>query len=97
MTKKIKIIPRAKQVLVLPDIEQSHESEHGIITPTNVEQEQKAIGIVIAVGNEIKDIKKGDKVIFGAFAGEKIKLQESSKQVEYVLLFDEDILAFIID
>lgn len=93
--KTIKIIPRVKQVLVKPDPAESRLSAHGLATPSNVEQEQKAIGTVIEVGPDIKDIKKGDRVIYGAFAGEKIKLKESTKEVEYVLLFDEDILAFI--
>jgi len=95
MAKTQKIRPRAKQILVRPDGEDSRESKHGILTPTNVEQEQKAIGEVIAVGPEIKDIKVGDRVVYGAYAGEKVKLRESTKEVDYVLLFDEDILAFI--
>lgn len=90
-----KIKPRGKQVLVQPDPEESRESKYGIITPSNVEQERKAIGTVLAVGPEIKDVKRGDRVIYGAFAGEKIKLSESAKEVDYVLLFDEDVLAFI--
>ena len=92
-----KIIPRGKQVLVKPDGEESRVSKHGILTPSNVEQEQKATGTVLDVGKEIKDIVKGDRVIYGAFAGEKLKIRESSKDVDYVLLFDEDILAFIKD
>ncbi len=92
-----RIRPRSKQVLVSPETPESRVSKHGILTPSNVEQEQKSIGLVLAVGSEIKDIKKGDKVIYGAYAGEKIKLQENSKQVDYILLFDEDILAFIED
>lgn len=95
MAKNQKIRPRAKQILVRPDAEESRESEHGILTPSNIEQEQKAIGEVLAVGPEIKDIKVGDRVIYGAYAGEKIKLRESSKEVDYLLLFDEDVLAFI--
>lgn len=79
-----------------PDGEESRESQHGLLTPSNVEKEQKAIGTVVAVGSEIKDIKKGDRVIYGAFAGEQLKLKDNPlKKVDYVLLFDEDILAFI--
>lgn len=92
-----KIIPRGKQILVRPDDEAPRESEHGIITPSNIEQERKAIGTVLSVGPEIKDVKKGDRVIYGAFAGERMKLKESQKEVDYVLLFDEDVLAFIED
>lgn len=98
MTKKIpKIIPRAKQVLIKPDDEASRVSDSGLVRPSNVEQERKAIGTVLAVGSDIKDIKKGDRVIYGAYAGEAIQLRESNKEVDYKLLFDEDILAFIED
>ena len=90
-----KINPRGKQILVRQEDEKSRISEHGLSMPDSVEQERKAIGEVVAVGPEIKDVKKGDKVIYGAFAGEQIKLQQSTKEVDYVLLFDEDVLAFI--
>lgn len=96
-TKKIKIYPRGKQILVKPDGEESKISEHGIMMPSNIEQEQKAIGTVLAVGPEIEDIKKDQRVIYGAFAGEKISLKETNKEVDYILLFDEDVLAIIED
>jgi len=96
MTMKIqKITPRGKQILVQPNSEKSRVSEHGLLTPSNIEQEKKAVGLVIATGPEIKDVKKGNKVIFGAYAGEKIKLHNGAKEVEYVLLYDEDVLAFL--
>lgn len=92
-----KIIPRGKLMLVKPDGEESRESEFGIVTPSNVEQEQKAIGTVIDVGSEIKDVKKGDRVVYGAYAGERLKFKESMKEVDFVLLFDEDVLAIVKD
>lgn len=92
---KPKITPRGKQVLIRPVEEQGRVSEHGIFTPVKVEQERKAIGTVEAVGPDVKDIKKGDNVIYGAFAGEKIAFKESIDNIEYLLLFEEDILAFI--
>jgi len=95
--KKPKIIPRGKQILIQPDGESGRESEYGIITPESVAQETKAIGTVIAVGPEVKDVKKGSRVIYGAFAGEQISFKDSTKEVDYVLLFDEDVLAFIED
>lgn len=98
MTKeKHKITPRGKQVLVRPDEEESRTLASGLVVPSNVEQEQRAIGTVLAVGSEIKDIKVGDRIIYGAYAGEKIRLRESGKEVDYVLLFDEDVLAFLND
>lgn len=94
-SKTLNIKPRTKQVLVRPDEESSRESEYGIITPTNVEQEKKAIGTILAVGQGIDDLKKGDRIIYGAYAGESIKLKESNKEVDYKILFDEDILAIL--
>lgn len=93
--RKMSIRPRAKQVLVVPDPEEARESAFGILTPDNVEQERKSIGTVLAVGGEIKDIKKGDRVIYGAFAGEKLKMREGEGEADYILLFDEDVLAFL--
>ena len=95
--KTLKIVPRGKQILIQPEPEKSRVSEHGLVTPSNIEQEKKAVGIVIAVGPEIKDVKKGNRVIYGAYAGEKIKINESAKEVDYVLLHDEDVLAFLDD
>lgn len=89
--KKSNIHPRGKQVLVQPDSKESRENEHGLITPSNVEQEQKSIGKVIAVGPEIKDIKKGDRVIYGTYAGDDLSIEDN----DYKLLNEEFVLAFI--
>ena len=94
MSKKIpKIIPRKNYILVKPDDTKTYESENGVFMPDNTEQEKKAFGEVIAVGDGIQDIKKGSKVIFGIFAGDKIEIQK----VEYMLLHDDDVLAFLQD
>lgn len=90
-----KILPRGKYILVRQDEPESRENEFGIIIPTSTEVEQKAQGDVIAVGNGITDIKKGDKVVFGAYAGEKMIVKEGHKQVDYLLLYDDDVIAFI--
>lgn len=92
---KIRIIPRGKNVLVKRDEPRDRQSENGIITPDNVDQEQKAYGVVIEVGELIKDLKKGDHVIYGAYAGEDIEVDEKGKKVDYKLLDDEDVIAFI--
>jgi len=93
--KNHKIIPRGKNVLVKPDPEQSRTTEYGISIPTNVEQDKKAVGIVIATGSEIKDIKVGDRVIYGVYSGESVKLMENGVEVDYVLLLEEWVLAFL--
>mgnify|MGYP003395933065 CR=1 FL=1 len=92
---KTSIRPRGKYILVQPDPEKSRVSAHGLVTPSNIEQEKKSVGTVIAVGPEIKDVKKGNHVIYGTYAGERIKQNEGIKEVEYVLLHDDDVLAFL--
>jgi chaperonin GroES len=96
MTKSaLKIEPRGKYILVKQDPEDARENEVGLIIPGNVEQEQKAQGKVEAVGGEVKGVKKGDRVVFGAYAGETIKTRENLKDVEYKLLHDDDVIAFL--
>ena len=93
--KEKKIVPRGRHILVRPDDEASRTTESGLMVPSSVEQEQRAIGTVLAVGDGIKDVKKGDRVIYGAFAGETLNFSRDPKKVEYKLLFDEDVIAFI--
>ena len=88
---KIKIIPRNDWILVQQE-EQSGE-DNGIIMPSNVEEEQKSIGVVVSVGKYgVDDIKKGDRIVFPTFAGESIDLNDKKK---YRFLKDDDVIAFI--
>lgn len=86
---KFEIIPLGKQILLKPDPEEGRMSESGLYKPDTVEQEQKAIGTVVAIGPDVKkNIKVGDRVIYGVFAGDSINLgYEDFKflEEEYVL------------
>jgi len=90
-----KIVPRGKNVLVKRDEAEPRETESGLVVPESVEKEQKAFGTVAAVGPEITDVKKGDRVVYGAYAGEDIEVVERGAKVEYKLLDDEDVIAFL--
>ena len=92
---KTTIQPRGKYILVLRDEPKTHGTKHGLIVPENIEKEQKAYGTVASVGPEIKDVKKGDRVIYGAFAGEEIEVEENGKKVLYRILEDEHVIAFL--
>ena len=89
------IIPRGKYMLVKQDEPESKENEFGLSVPDSSEEDQKAFGTVIKVGSEIKDIKEGDRVIYGAYAGEELEVKEGHKDIKYRLLYDEDVIAFI--
>ena len=90
-----KIIPRGLWLLVKPVEKESQELDSGLILPSTEEQEQKATGIVQEIGEKVTDIKVNDKVIYGAYAGETIKRREDGNEVEYMLLLEEDVIAFL--
>lgn len=96
MAKKQKIVPRGEWVLVEPITDESRETASGLLLPDTEEKEQKAHGIVKAVGEKVNSLKKGDHVIYGAFAGESMKVGEGTAEVDYKLLMDEDIIALIV-
>ena len=93
--KNTKIVPRHKYMLIKQDTNETKETEAGLLIPTNVEKEQKSYGTVYAVSSEIKDVKIGDKVVYGVYAGETVKIMENGKEVEYKLIHDEDVIAFL--
>jgi chaperonin GroES len=93
--KKVTIVPRGAQILVRVVDAEPRETSRGLLIPDEVEQERKSQGTVVAVGPDVKDVKKGEKVVYGTFAGEALKIREDEKQVEYKLLDDADVIAFI--
>ena len=52
-------------------------------------KETPAYAVVESVGPEVKNIKKGDKIIFKEFATTNIKVDDK----DYIIVADEDVLA----
>mgnify|MGYP006935475781 CR=1 FL=1 len=91
------IYPRGSWLLVKP-ADVATENEFGLTIPDSVEKEQKSQGEIIEVGPKVDGLKKGQIVMYGAFAGEPIQLKSKHEQydkVDLVLLLDEDVLAVI--
>ncbi len=87
----MKIQPLDDRVLVEPTEE---EERVGSIIIPDTAKEKPSMGKVVAVGtdDEIKElIKVGDKVLFGKYAGEEIKVEG----VKHLLITRSDILAKI--
>ena len=92
------IRPLGDRVLV-KRLEAEEKTKGGIVLPeTAKEKPQK--GEVVAVGKgkvlengkvEPLEVKKGDKVLFGKYAGNEITYKEE----EYLILREDDILAII--
>ena len=91
--------PLHDRILVTRIDDAEEKSGGGIIIPdTAKEKPQK--GKVTAVGNgKILDdgtrvapeVKKGDRVLFGKYAGTEIKIEET----EYLILREDDVLAVL--
>lgn len=94
----VKIKPLGDRVLVHP-IEEKETKKGGIIIPdTAKEKPQEGKVMAVGPGKTTEDgkvlplgVKKGDKVIFGKYAGTEIKLDGE----EYMLMREDDILGII--
>lgn len=83
--------------LIVKRLEEETQTKSGIIIPDSA-KEKPLEGAVIAVGKgkistEGKvtplDVKKGDKVLFGKYAGTEVKIDG----IEHLILREEDVLA----
>ena len=90
----MKLRPLGDRVVVEP-LSEAETTKSGIILPDSVDKEKKAEGKIIAIGDGEKiakfNLKNGDRVLFGKYAGEEIKVEEK----EYKILTHEDVLAVI--
>ncbi len=85
----MKLQPLDERVLVAP-VEQ--EERVGSIIIPDTAKEKPMIGEIIAVGTDEevqKLLKEGDKVIFGKYAGEEIKIEGK----KHLIISRSDILA----
>jgi len=91
----MKLQPLGDRIVVEP-ISEEETTKGGIILPDTVDKEKKAEGKVIAVGDGEKikklGLNEGDRVIFGKYAGEEVKIGD----VEYKVLSEDDVLAKVV-
>ncbi len=85
--------------IVLTRVEEEMQTAGGIIIPDTA-KEQSQEGIVVATGKgKVRedgkitplDVKKGDRVLFGKYAGNDVTLDGE----DYVILREDDVLAVI--
>ena len=96
----MKVKPLHDRVLV-KRVESEERSAGGIIIPDTA-KEKPSQGLVIAVGDGRRDdkgdrialdVKKGDRVLFGKYAGTEVKVGGD----EHLILSENDIQAIILD
>jgi chaperonin GroES len=86
------IKPLDNRVLIEP-ISQEEKTKSGIVIPDTVDEEKPKPeqGKVVAIGEKVKEIKKGDTVLFDKYGPSEIKI----KNKEYLIAKESDILAII--
>ena len=52
-------------------------------------KEKPAYAVVESVGPEVKEVKKGDKIVYKEYSTTEIKIED----IEYIVLKEEDVLA----
>ncbi|MCB4751252.1 MAG: co-chaperone GroES [Sulfurovum sp.] len=81
--------PLSKRLLI-ERVEEANTTASGIIIPDNA-KEKPSRGNVLAVGNDVEDIKVKDIVVFGKYAGTELILDNK----EYLVLEVSDVLGVI--
>ncbi|MBX4186901.1 MAG: co-chaperone GroES [Candidatus Doudnabacteria bacterium] len=90
----MQIKPLGDRVLVKP-LTTEEVTKSGIVLPDTAEKEKKEQGEIVAIGEGEKirklNLKIGDKVLFGKYAGEEVEVDK----VDYKFLKDEDVLGIV--
>ncbi len=98
--KNVNIKPIGDRIFVA-QATQKENTASGIILPASSEKEKKAQGKIVAIGTgeEIKklNLKVGDTVVFGKYAGEEIEVDKQEYKILNVSKTkdESDILAVI--
>lgn len=82
------IKPLDDRVLIEP-VSQEEKTKSGIVLPDTADKEKPEQGKVIAIGSNVKEVKKGDIVLFNKYGPSEIKVNNK----EYLIAKEEDILA----
>lgn len=86
----MKIKPLGKRIVVKA-LKEEQKTEGGIYLPETASKEKPQQGEVTAVGDEFKEVKIGDKVIFAKYGGTEIKVEGE----DYLVLGEDDVLGII--
>ena len=86
----MKIRPLGERVLI-KQTKQEETTKSGIVLPDTASKEKPIIGEVTAIGEAIKEIKIGDKVIYEKYAGTEVKDNDDV----YLLLEEKNVLAVV--
>lgn len=84
------IKPLDDRVLIEP-MSNEQKTKSGIVLPDTADKEKPEQGKVIAIGPNVKGVKKGDIVLFTKYGPNEVKI----KNKDYLIAKEEDILAIL--
>ncbi len=97
----VKIEPLGDRVVVMP-LEKEQVTASGIVIPDTANKEKPQEGMVIALGtggigedkvNPKDFLKVGDKVLFGKYSGDEVKMKtKDGKEIEVKILHLDSVL-----
>ncbi len=88
----MKIKPLGKRILAKKIESESRTSVGGIVLPDTVQSEKVVRAKVLAIGTDEKfEVKVGDEIIVGTFAGTEIEQGED----KLILVKESDVLAIV--
>ncbi len=100
----VSIEPLGDRVVVMP-VEAEQVTSFGIVIPDTAKGEKPQQGVVLALGtggigedkvDPRKFLKVGDKVLFGKYAGDEVKLKDTNgKDVEVKILHLDSVLGLV--
>jgi chaperonin GroES len=85
--------------VIVKRLEEERKTASGIVLPDSA-TEKPDQGEVIAVGNgkiledgktRPLDVKKGDRILFGKYSGQSVKVDD----IEYLVMREEDIMGIV--
>ncbi len=84
------IKPLGERILI-QEVKQEEVTKSGIVLPGTASKEKPIIGEVLAVGDDVSEVKLGEKVIYEKYTGTEVK----DGDVEYLLIDMKNVLAIV--
>ncbi len=76
--------------VVAEGLKAAAKTASGLYLPDNVKEKSK-VATVLAVGKDVKTLKKGQKILYKEYSTTEVKIDGT----EYILVKEEDVLATV--
>lgn len=86
---KVPISPLGERI-VAKSIEAESKTASGLYLPDSAKEKSK-VAEVLVIGDKVKSVKAGDKIIFKEYSSDEVKIDGT----EYLIIKEEDVLATV--